>query len=505
MIPVVTASNLAKTFGATHALRSCSLELLPGEVHAIIGENGSGKSTFVKILAGVHRPDSGVLTLPDGSEGAAASPAKALAAGIALVFQEVLVVGPRSVLDNVFAGHEPLLRRGLSEGEKRARAGALLEELLGVSPPLDTPTEQLSLSDRQAVAIARSLARSPKVLILDEATSALDIATRDRLFAIVRRLAGEGTSIVFISHRMDEIDEIADRITVMRSGETVGSVLRGGATMNELVRMMTGDEHLTGDAAQARSRESLGDVVLAGSAIRLRPDAAPFDFSVRAGELVGLAGLEGMGQDALLHVLRGATPGAGEVVMGPERRAVDGRRKALKLGISYVPRERRAEALFDTLSIRTNFAVPTVADDATAGFVNSNATDRRFSSWRETLGIKLGKTKDDITTLSGGNQQKVVLARWLAARPRVLLLNDPTRGVDIGAKRDIYLLLESLASEGLAIVMLSTEVDEHIELMDRVLVFREHELSAEIPRGELSRERLVQEFFGLNNNPAESR
>jgi len=503
--PWISTSKLAKAFGATRALRSASLDLLPGEVHAIVGENGSGKSTLVKILAGVHRPDAGTVRLPDGGEAAAGSPAAALAAGVATVFQEVLVVGSRSVLDNVFAGYDTLLRRRLSDREKRRRAQILLDELLGAAPPLDQLVEELSLSDRQAVAIARSLARSPRVLILDEATSALDIATRDRLFQIVRRLAEDGSAIVFISHRMDEVREIADRITVMRSGQTVGCVPRGGATIDELVRMMTGDEHLTGDMVHSRSEGRVGNLLLEGTAIRLRPGAAPFEFHVRAGELVGLAGLEGMGQDALLHVLRGAAPGCGNVVIGEDRRAVDHRRTALKLGIAYVPRERRGEALFEALSIRSNFALPTVAQDSSIGLVRPRVSERRFNQWSSTLGIKLGRSKDDIGTLSGGNQQKVVLARWLAAQPRVLLLNDPTRGVDIGAKRDIYRLLESLAAEGMAIVMLSTEVDEHIELMDRVLVFREHELAAEIPRAELSRERLVQAFFSVAEEPGKER
>jgi ABC-type sugar transport system ATPase subunit len=497
-LPLVSTTDLAKAFGATQGLRSCSFELLPGEVHAIIGENGSGKSTLVKILVGVHRPDGGSIRLPGGREGAPGSPSRAVAAGIVPIFQEVLVVGPRSVLDNVWAGHDGLFRRRLSDSVKRARAGELLQELLASPPSLDRPVEQLSLSDRQAVAIVRALTRDPKVLILDEATSALDVETRDRLFEIVRRRAQQGVGIVFISHRMDEIEEIGDRITVMRSGQTVGTVRRGGASMGELVRMMTGEDRLTGKAATRSARREPGASVLAGSGIRLRHDADAFDFELRAGELVGLAGLEGMGQDSFLHVLRGSGSAGGEIaVLGDERRLVDHRRTAFKLGIAYLPRERRAEALFDSLSIRGNFALPTLPDDARLGIVNPRATERRFNTWVDLLGIKLGRPKDDIGTLSGGNQQKVVLARWLAARPRVLLLNDPTRGVDIGAKREIYELLVALTEQGTAIVMLSTEVDEHVELMDRVLVFREHELFAEMSREQASREALIQAFFGM--------
>jgi ABC-type sugar transport system ATPase subunit len=496
--PVVRTEGLAKAFGATQALRSCTFELMPGEVHAIIGENGSGKSTLVKILTGVHRPDGGaVQILPDGRAGAPASPAEALAAGVVAVFQEVLVVGSRSVLDNIWIGTEGLWRGRLQEAERRRRATELLEELLGTAPPLDRHVEELPLSDRQACSIVRALVREPRLLILDEATSALDVATRDRLFAIVHRLAAQGAAVLFISHRMDEVEELGDRITVMRSGETVATVERGAASMQELVRLMTGADHLVVESTDRSVRRELGENVLHARGVRLRPGTTPIDFELRAGELVGLAGLEGHGQDAFLHVLRGATRVEGEVLLaGPPPTEIGSVRDAAAGGIAYVPRERRAEALFDSLSIRSNFTLPTLLDDATAGFIRPGAGERRFRPWIDRLGIKLGGTTDDIGTLSGGNQQKVVLARWLAAKPKVLLLNDPTRGVDIGAKRDIYALLAELAGEGIAVVMLSTEVDEHVELMDRVLVFREHELFAELPRADVTREALVSAFFG---------
>jgi ABC-type sugar transport system ATPase subunit len=496
--PVLRTEGLAKAFGATQALRSCTFELLPGEVHAIIGENGSGKSTLVKILTGVHRPDAGVVHVrPDGRVGAPASPAEALAAGVVAVFQEVLVVDSRSVLDNVWVGTEGLWRGRTPEAIRRRRAAELLEELLGTVPPLDRRVEELPLSDRQACSIVRALVREPRLLILDEATSALDVATRDRLFAIVRRLAAAGAAVLFISHRMDEVEELGDRITVMRSGETVATVERGAASMQELVRLMTGSAHLTDTAAARAVRREPGADVLHVSGIRLRAGARPIDFRLRAGELVGLAGLEGHGQDAFLFVLRGAARVEGSVQFaGPPRTEIRSARDAAAGGIAYVPRERRAEALFDSLTIRSNFTLPTLRDDATAGFVRPGAGERRFRPWIDRLGIKLGATTDDIGTLSGGNQQKVVLARWLAAKPRVLLLNDPTRGVDIGAKRDIYELLLELTGEGIAVVMLSTEVDEHAELMDRVLVFREHELSIELPRVDVTREALVAAFFG---------
>ncbi|MDQ6730747.1 MAG: sugar ABC transporter ATP-binding protein [Actinomycetota bacterium] len=487
--------DVAKAFGATRAVRAASLDLLPGEVHCIVGENGSGKSTLVKILSGIHRPDSGRLEIFDQSFASLPTPRAALAAGISTVFQEVLVVEPRSVLENVWLGVDGMFRTRVSAREKRRRAEEVLEQLLGDSLPLDLPVEALSLSERQACSIARALVRDPKVLVLDEATSALDVQTRDRLFDIVRRQGEQGTSTIFISHRMDEISEIGDRCTVMRSGETVATLDRGDATAAELVRLMTGADHLAPVGARdATERAVSGGVVLRAEGLALGPGRTPIDFELRAGELVGLAGLEGHGQDEFIKALWGM--GGEGTVVGSAGVPIVSPRQAASLGISYVPRERRAEAMFESKSVRENFGLPTLGRDVRAGVLRPSQTRARLNEWVSRLNIKLGSPEHLITTLSGGNQQKVVMARWLAADPQVLLLNDPTRGVDVGAKRDIYGLLGELAQQGVAIVMLSTELDEHIELVDRVLVFREQELFCELSRAETDRRSLVAAYFG---------
>jgi ABC-type sugar transport system ATPase subunit len=491
--------DLAKSFGPTQAVKACTFDLERGEVHAIMGENGSGKSTLVKMLTGVHRPDRGSIEVRGRALGAIRSPREALDLGIVAVFQEVLVVPPRSVLDNLWLGIDPLVRDAVSRGERLERAEETLRELTGTAPDLGRPVEELSLSDRQACCIARALIRRPRILILDEATSALDVATRDRLFSIVRRLADEeGTSTIFISHRMDEVEEIGDRVTVMRSGETVATRRRGEAEAAELVRLMTGAEHLTDTGHGRPERTSPSSVVLRASGVRLRPEGAGIDFELRAGEIVGLAGLEGQGQDGFLQALRGAGCVAGSVVREADGRHVEIRSPAAaaRAGIAYVPRERRDEALFGVLSVRENFTLPTVSRDTAVGFVRPASSERRLARYVDLLRIKLGRSSDGITTLSGGNQQKVVIARWLAAEPRILLLNDPTRGVDLGAKRDIYDLLAQLTAEGIGVVMLSTEVDELIELMDRVLVFKEGGLEVELGRSSLTRSALVASYFG---------
>ena len=497
--------GVTKSFGPTVALRGCSFELRSGEVHALMGENGSGKSTLVKVLSGVHRPDGGQV-LVEKSPLRAASPRAAAAAGVATVFQEVQCVPGQTVLDNLWLGTDGMLRRARgplsargSLSGRRERARTVLTELLGDCPDalLSAPAGSLSLSERQAVAIGRALLRAPKVLILDEATSALDVATRDRLFTVVHRLTEAGGAVLFISHRMDEVTEIADRVTVLRSGESVATLDRSEATLERMVALMTGGEHLVQAEAQAglvsagpvsAGPVSAGpvsaDTVLVGHGTRAEVLLCAGGLTLRAGEIVGLAGLEGQGQDEYLRALRSAAAPDGTAVR-----------------VAYVARDRREESIFPPLSVRENFTAATLSKDARGGLISVRRASARFAGYAARLKIRLGRDHDAITTLSGGNQQKVVIARALASDPRVLLLNDPTRGVDIGAKRDIYALLRELAASGMAIVVLSTEVDEHLELMDRVLVFRDGapatELSGTGRSGtRLTRGAIVAEFFG---------
>ncbi len=495
----LAVQGLAKTFGTTRAVRDASFELIPGEVHCLVGENGSGKSTLVKILAGVHSPDEGSIAI-DGREVASLpNPRASMRAGIATVFQEVLVIESRSVFENVWLGVDGVLRSFGRTDERRRRTEEILAELLDAPPDIDAPAETLSLSVRQACCLARGLVRDPRILILDEATSALDVETRDRLFALLRRRAEAGTAVIFISHRMDEIADLGDRCTVMRSGETVATLDRSQAHADELVRLMSGADETVAAPAGRRiaDRAAPGEVVLRATGIQLKPDATPFDFSLRAGELVGLAGLEGHGQDRFLEILWGATPAAGQVerIVDGEAQVIDSAAAAAAGDIAYVPRERRAEALLESKSIRENFGLVTMDQDTSGRILRPGRTRARLAEYVERLSIKLGNAEHLITTLSGGNQQKVVMARWLATSPRVMLLNDPTRGIDIGAKRELYELLAQLVAEGVAVVMLSTEVDEHVELMDRVIVFREHRVAAELQSEHLAPTSLTSAFF----------
>jgi ABC-type sugar transport system ATPase subunit len=496
-------NGVSKAFGPTQALRSASFDLRPGEIHALLGENGSGKSTLVKILNGVHRADSGTIQIggmplsgPDGSSG--------IRAKVATVYQEVLVVPAQTVLENIWLGTDGLFRARLDDSQKRSRAAEVLQALLGSVPDLDLQAGPLPLSVRQVCVIARALVRDPEILILDEATSSLDVDSRNRLFTMIRQLGARGVATVFISHRMDEIQELPDRITVLRSGQTVATLPREQAAPAELVRLMVGADRAAAKAGHAVRDDHGQDVVLRARQLRLGPQTRPFDVELRAGERVGVAGLEGNGQEQFLRILAGLDrPGSGTVFReyptGPTR--LRSFRDAAKHRVVYVPRDRRNESIFEALSIRDNFAVLTNRLDARTGLISNRHAKTRLDEYVRQMTITLGDPANAITTLSGGNQQKVIMARWLATEPRVLLLNDPTRGVDHQAKQDIYQLLGSLAADRVAVVMLSSEVDELLELMDRVLVFSENELVRSIARRDLTRSSLVASFFGESDAP----
>lgn len=474
-------TGLSRAFGETRALVGATLRMRAGEMHSLCGENGSGKTTLIKILSGIIRADSGSVVW-DGAERQMATPSAASDAGIATVFQETLVVPELSVVDNIVMGTDKVFRVARSRSEELAVARAALDALGagGVNP--HRPVWSLSLAECQLVTIARAIIRPWKLLVLDEGTSALDRDQRDRLFDYLKRCCTEGKSVLFTSHRIDEVASLADNVTVLRLGATVSATPMAETSARQILASMAGRDVSDELSPQAEAApRATAQVAKTGEPVLLAEDVALTDrtdgqsLSVHAGEILGLAGLEGHGQLEFTKVLAGLSrPARGSVsVVTPkgERRVVKSFAATRRLGVAYVPRERKHEGLFFTLSIFENFGVALLPDASAGGFIRKSRIRKKYEKYARILRLKAGSPSDLIGMLSGGNQQKVLLARWLATDPRVFILNDPLRGVDGNTKDDLYPLIRQLADEGMAIVLLSTELRELLSLCDRIAVF----------------------------------
>lgn len=496
---LLEVKRLQKSFGETQALQDCSFTCGVGEILGVVGENGSGKSTLVKILSGILEPDAGELLIRDTSV-RFRSIMNARQAGIVSVPQEILVVPALSVLENVYLG-----RGGMFSGPPRVDFRTKAQELfatLSVEPaPLNAILEELPLAKQQLVVIVRALVEDPDLVILDESTSALDVSDRDRLFAYLRQRRERGKSAIFISHRIDELQGLVDRMTIIRNGVSVKSISSEEATVDTILRLMSGEERLQAAAdgnAETEHwrfvRDEMATPTLVAESLVVRAGDSPINVSLYQGEIVGLAGLEGHGQERFLQVLAGIErPTSGQVVKTDGRRKVAIRsfQQANRLRVAYVPRDRKTEGLFLKLPIIDNFAMPLYS-----GLIHRRSIVRRLKDFQQRLSMRFGNENQLVGSLSGGNQQKVVLGRWLATDPQVFLLNDPTRGVDIPTKRDLYRLLRGLAQSNVSIVLLSTDLEELIELCDRVLVFRDGQIFSEVNRSDVTRDRLIASMFG---------
>ena len=496
--PLFTLQGISRSYGSTKALSECSFEIRPSEIHALVGENGSGKSTLVKLLAGVLSPDAGQIVLADGTIRTKWNNPKISARdGVFTVFQEILVAEGLSVVDNIWLGFDGIFRRRWPVAEERRLAANTLAELSDNPPSLDAPMASLDLGGRQLVVITRALVRDPQLLILDESTSALDISDREKLFDVLRLRRVRGLATLFISHRMDEILTLTDRISVLRGGSVVATVPTSEATASTILNLMTG-RHL--EIAGNRKRQALGPTVLEGTALTLQADSAAFDFTLREGEVVGVAGLEGHGQDNFIQSLCGLHKPVSGSVKSTSGVPIHTLRQASQLGIVYVPRDRKYEGIFEPLSILENFSMPTRPKYQSGGFLRSHLQRDAFVRYTQDLKVKFGSLDDTIVSLSGGNQQKVIIARWLASNPKVVVLNDPTRGVDQATKQEIYSLIDRLCSEGVSVVILSTEIEELVILADRTIVFHEFVPFAELPHETVTPGKIVNAMFGHHSS-----
>ena len=491
--PLLSLVHAAKAFGAVRAVVDASIDLYGGEAHALVGENGAGKSTVVKMLAGVHQPDGGELLI-EGRPTVLTGPAAAQTAGIAVIYQEPTLFPDLTVAENIFMGRQPLVAaRRIDRRAMRAQAAALFERL-GVQLDPGRIARGLSIADQQIVEIAKALSLEARVIVMDEPTAALSAAEVARLFDVVRTLRAAGAAVLFISHRLEEVFEICQRVTVMRDGRTVLARELAGLTADDLVRAMVGrdmPQRATGERSQP------GDEVLRVE--RLTREGVFIDISlhVRAGEIVALAGLVGSGRSEVARAIFGIDRyDAGKVTVSGTELRKGSPAAAMAAGIGYVPEDRRQQGLVMDMSIQQNVALASLARLRQGGLIRS-AAERAFATdWAQQLRLRYGRLTDPVSTLSGGNQQKVVLAKWLGRHPALLIVDEPTRGIDIATKADVHELLVRLAGEGIAILMISSELPEVLHIGDRILVMREGRLTAEYSHEEASEEKIMSAATG---------
>lgn len=494
--PILEARNIGKRFTGVVALDSVNLAVRAGKVHAVVGENGAGKSTLMKILSGVYQADSGEISV-DGEQTEFNTPQEAEEKGIAIIHQELNLIPALSVAENIFLGREPSSFGFVDKAKMRRDSLALLERL---GHPLDVglTVSTLKISDQQIVEIAKALSLNARVLIMDEPTTALAASDVEKLFKVIRTLTNEGTAIVYISHKMDELFTIADEFTVLRDGKFVGHLAAQETNPKELVKMMVGREitHLRAEKPPTENQELLRVENLSSEArdARGRRKLNDLNFTVHQGEILGIAGLMGAGRTEILESLFGVLPSTKDTKILIDGKAVSIKNPpdAIKNGIALVSEDRKGQGLILGMDVSSNITLPELKNYTKFGFLDEKAETVTAREWIEKLEIKTPSAAAQTVNLSGGNQQKIVLAKWLLTKPRVLLLDEPTKGIDIKGKTEIYRLIEELALEGIGILVVSSELPELLALSDRILVLREGEFTGEISHEAATEEKIIE-------------
>jgi rhamnose transport system ATP-binding protein len=495
--PVLELKGVSKSFGAVVALRNADLTLHAGSIHAVVGENGAGKSTLVKIMAGLYHRDTGTFEL-DGEPVNFRSTAESKAAGIAVIYQEPTLFPDLSVTENVFMGRQPVGRFGrIDRAAMRAEVLQLMQRL-GVSIDPDRPAQGLSIADQQIIEIAKAISLDAKVMIMDEPTAALSGVEVERLFAVARSLRDEGRALMFISHRFDEVFSLCDTITVMRDGSYISTVATAETNVPAIVRMMVGRDV---NELFPKVEAPIGDPVLEVRGLTSPGLFADISFDVRAGEIVALAGLVGAGRSEVARAIFGVDPYTeGQVQLKGAPLARGNPAEAMKAGIGFVPEDRRQQGLVLDAAIATNITDAIRDRLVRGGVITRKAENAAAQEWARALEVKCAALDTQAGTLSGGNQQKVVLAKWLATHPALLIIDEPTRGIDVGTKSEVHRRMSELAGEGLAILMISSELPEVLGMADRVLVMHEGRLTAELTRAEATPESVM---FAATHAPEE--
>ena len=497
--PLLEVGQVTKQFPGVKALQDVDLTLNRGEVLAVIGENGAGKSTLMKILAGVQPLDAGEIRI-DGEIVQLQSVEAALTRGIALIHQELNLADNLDVGSNIFLGREPL-RLGLIDHGRIHRESKQFLNSVGLQVDPATIVRELTVGKQQMVEIAKALSINARVLIMDEPTSSLSQRETENLFKVINDLRVSGVSIIYISHRLSEVKELADRVTVLRDGKNAGDLAREEITHDAMVKLMVGRD--LSAFYQHTPRKPEGTVLKVTDLRTPAHPEHPLSFEVQAGEIVGLAGLVGAGRTELLQTLFGITPSIGGTIdMDGETVNPQNPIEAIRAGIALAPENRKQQGLVMEMALSENMSLPSLIRDQHHGFLNRQQEAKITEQMIQQMQIKTPSAKQEVRYLSGGNQQKVVLGKWLAMEPKLLLLDEPTRGIDVGAKQEIYGLMEKLTRRGVAILFVSSEMEEVLGMSDRALVMHEGRLSGELARNELTEEAIMQ--LATGGKPAES-
>ncbi len=499
--PLLELENISKRFPGVQALKEARFDVLPGEVHALLGENGAGKSTMIKIISGVHKPDEGIMRI-DGKPVSFNNPREAQQKGIATIYQELSLYPELTVAENIFIGHAPRRNVGpfkpIDWRATNAQAQEILASLNIHDLDVRSKVGALSVGKRQRVEIAKALSHNARILIMDEPTAALTEADVERLFEIVRLLRERGVGVVYISHRLNEVFELADRVTVLRDGQYVDTRQVSATTERDLISMMVGR---TIDDLFPKLPANPGEIVLQVTDLVRPPMTRNISFHVRAGEIVGLAGLVGSGRSELAQVIFGITPAhSGKITFKGREVKIKTPAQAIGLGIAYVPEDRGTQGLVRQMAIRENASMAVLKRLSNMTFIQRTKERLLARDAIKQLNIRAYSSEQIVNKLSGGNQQKVVVSKWLASKPSLLIMDEPTRGIDVGAKAEIHRLMSKLAvEEGIAVLMISSELPEILGMSDRVLVMREGQIVAEFTRAEATQEAIAGAMMKAEN------
>ncbi|MEO7719004.1 MAG: sugar ABC transporter ATP-binding protein [Capsulimonas sp.] len=487
--PFLQVSGLSKAYNGIPALSGVSIDIEPGELHALMGENGAGKSTLIKCLSGVVRPDGGEVRV----NGVAVSLGDIRAsetAGIVALHQESTAFAHLNAIDNIFVGREPRIGPGLLDRPRMRREAQALLDRLGEKIDLDRPLEELSLAQRQMVGIARALSHKSGLLIMDEPTASLSARETETLFRIIRQLQSEGVAILYVSHRMEEVFALSSRVTILRDGKLVDTRPIADVSRDELVKLMVGRELLAEESRE--STVTLGEVMLDVRGLTRPGVFQDISLSVRAGEIVGLAGLVGAGRSEVAASIFGVDrPASGSVSIAGKPLPAGSIPKSIGCGLALVPEDRQHQGLVLPLTVGTNLLLTVLGSPSMGALRSSDKENKVVADLMRDLSVKAAGPGIAANTLSGGNQQKLALGKWLAAAPRVLILDEPTRGVDVGAKADVYRIIRQLAQDGMATLLISSDLPELLTLSDRILVMSQGRIRGELTRAEATEEKIL--------------